>query len=256
MRIAVCTWQIGWRLYFAHNPLKLTVWTGLVQGVFQLIFFYYFFSFLTHASDPDKVFRVALALTTLRSMTTVAAIVPLVDKADGVFWRIRSAVPTVWSSLLIRTLPYVLMGLCFTVLQGLLVSLIFRQLAWAQIVLANIPSLFLILCAAMTLVICTSTLSIAHRADVFAPNLSVLVLTFCTGAAIPTGKVAWLDAISTFIPASHAIAAFYDHAVCSAEWFIALGTEVFVISGYLGLFYAATQWVQAAVRRTGHDDFA
>lgn len=244
----------GWREHNVTYPPVAVLLATLPKGVLQIVFFTILGGTLAGPEQREYAFvgGLALALTTTNVVTVIS--VPFADKYYGTFWRVRLADMPAAAILHARALPYLALAFALFLVEGVVASLI---LGMGDVALRLVPWLWIyaiMACGYALLGIAASTATIAKRADAIAPNVLGYLTILCSGAFLPPGQVALVDAIGSVLPVRHGLQAVHS-ALAGAPWVgqALLEALICLASGVLGLLAVALQSRRAA--KHGHDDF-
>jgi ABC-2 type transport system permease protein len=245
--------HLGWRGYLADNPPRVIFWTMGFRGVMQALFLILLGGLIGGFGRRDAFVGAMAILATGPNVIGVAN-VPIMDKSNATFWRLRRAVMHPALILFARAVPYPAVATLILIPQAAVTAVILGiPGSWLQF-LPYLPILMLMACNASIMGLAAATLSVAKRPDVLAPNLVSYLILLGSGAVIPPGRVAWIDAIGPWLPAWHGLAA-VRHALAGQPWLGDVTGEILV-----GLLWAALGVVgmhaqNRRARRLGYDDF-
>jgi ABC-2 type transport system permease protein len=247
--------RIGWLECFANLPPSTMLAATLPRGVLQIVFFTVLGGVLAGPQHREFAFVGALVLALTGTNILDVVSVPLSDKANGTFWRIRTGAVPVTAVLVARSLPYIVVGFGLFLAEAAVAAPVLGLTGFA---VRMLPWLWIFAVMAYTfgiLVLAAAALTISKRADVLAPNVLAFLTLLCSGAVVPPGRVGWIDAIGTVLPVRHGLAAIHA-ATNGRPWLAELGLElaVGVACAVLTVLVVRIQTHRAS--RHGHDDFA
>jgi len=244
----------GWREHNVTYPPIAVFFATLPKGVLQIVFFTILGGVVAGPDHREYAFigGLALALTTTNVVTVIS--VPFADKYFSTFWRVRSGELPAVAALYARALPYLGVALGLFVVEGGIAAAI---LGFGGLALRLLPWLWIFVimaCGYAMLGIAAATATIAKRADAIAPNVLGYLTILCSGAFLPPGQVAWVDAIGSVLPVRHGLAAVHA-ALAGRPWLneALLELTICLASAVLGLLAVMMQTRRAT--RLGHDDF-
>ena len=245
--------HLGWRGYLADNPPKVLFWTTGFRGVVQAVFLV-LLSGVAGGFGRRDAFVGAMAVLVTGPNVLGVANVPIADKANATFWRLRRAVLHPALILSARAAPYPAVATVALIPQAAATAWILGiPGSWLRL-LPCLPIFALMACNASIMGLAAATLSVSRRPDVLAPNLVSYVILLGSGAVVPRGRVGWLDAIGPVLPAWHGLAA-VRHALAGQPWAGDVLGEVLVgvlwsVIGIIGM-----QVQDRRARRLGFDEF-
>ncbi|GAA4057455.1 ABC transporter permease [Nonomuraea soli] len=241
--------RLGRLLFRASEPWSITVTAVWPRVVLQGLFFTLLGQVL---GLEEHAFAGALAITMLASTVVGVADVPMADKWNRTYSRLRLSevhIPLVFA---LRTLPMILHG-------GMAVLLV-----WAVAgpvsgltleVLPTLPIYAVMLFSTTALGLAVVAQVVGHRADVFAGNAATWLVIACSGALVPHGRLPVLDAVGAVLPVRHGLDAVRS-AMAGGPWLTPLLWEAAVGLGWALVAWLAYLWQGNRARRLGLDDYS
>ncbi|MFI6481437.1 ABC transporter permease [Nonomuraea sp. NPDC050663] len=240
--------RLGRLLFRASEPWSITVtavWPRvLLQGLF--------FTLLGRVLGLEEhAFAGALAITMLAFTVVGVADVPMADKWNGTYSRLRLGevhIPLVFA---LRSLPLIVHG-------GLAVLLVWAVVGpvsgLALTVLPVLPIYAVMLFSTTALGLAVVAQVVGRRADVFAGNAATWLVIACSGALVPPGRLPVLDAVGAVLPVRHGLDAVRS-ALAGRPWLPSLVWEVVIGLGWALVAWLAYLWQTGRARRLGLDDY-
>lgn len=250
-------WQLfklSWTHYVRDNPPQVSIWTIGVRGLLQIAFFCLLTSHVAGWSTSRGILT-GIAFSAVGVCSTVAAGTAVTDKAEGTFWRARlSPLPT---SLIIfvRSLPFMLVAPVFlTVYVGVAHVFVRSPLStWGFLSTLALCSGLSVFSIFITAFIAHAT--VAHRADVIAPNIIQYALLICGGILVTESKPHWLALVESVFPTTYIADALFSSTPMAS---LAAQMKPIATTGCLWMVLCVSA-VEITARRaaaTGQDSFA
>ncbi|MCL7497109.1 ABC transporter permease [Streptomyces sp. MCA2] len=246
--------RMGWLEYRVVETPAGLLGATLPRGVLQILFFTTLAGVLAGPGHREYAFAGSLVLVLSGTNVNGVVAVPVLDKQYATFARVRTGVLSPTVTQLARALPYPVMGWVLLVVQAAVAA---PLLGMTDFALQLLPWAWVYALIAFTLSVlglAGATMSVGKRADVVAPNVLSYLVMLCSGAIVPPGRVAWVDAIGQVLPGRHGLDALRA-GMAGRPWLGDLGLEAAAGLGFTVLA-ALSILVQARrASRLGHDDF-
>jgi ABC-type multidrug transport system permease subunit len=246
--------RMGWLEYRVLHSRAGLLGATLPRGVLQILFFTTLAGVLAGPGHREYAFAGSLVLALSSTNVNGVVAVPVLDKQYATFARVRTGALSPTITQLARALPYPVMGWVLLLGQAAIAA---PLLGMTDFALRLLPWVWVYALIALTLGVlglAGATMTVGKRADVVAPNVLSYLVMLCSGAIVPAGRVAWVDAIGQVLPARHGLDA-VRAGMAGRPWLADVGLEVAAGVGFTVLA-ALSILVQARrASRLGHDDF-
>lgn len=246
--------RLGWLEYVTLNPPLTLLTATLPRGVLQIVFFTVFGGVIAGPEHRAYVFVGALALALSGTNVSGVANVPIADKHYATFWRVRTGALPSTITLIARAASYPVVGFGLLLAEAAIAAPILGLTGFAVRMLPWLWIYALMACTLGIVGLAAATLTIGKRADVLAPNVLAYLIVLCSGAFLPPGRVGWIDAIGSVLPARHGLAAVHA-AIDGRPWLAQVGLEIVVGVAFTVLTALVVLLQTRRASRLGHDDF-
>lgn len=247
------TARIGYREHRAEEPWKITFTTRWPRALLQCLFFTMIGRVVGGADGQAYTFVGSVAIImTLFAMSITD--VPIRDRWNATFYRLRSSRLPVPMIYIIRSWPAAVEAAAAAASCIVVVGVATGQAALALQLLQVIPIYVLMAFTVSAAALAAASAGLFGRAgnDIIVGNLGQYLIIACSGALIPPGRVAWLDAVGSILPTRHGIQAIH-HYLAGEPWLADVRTEVVVGAAWLTAAIVLYSALTRRVRHTDHD---
>jgi len=229
--------------------------TTVPRLVLQTLFFTLLGGVIAGAGQRSYAFVGALGLALAGSNAVGVANVLVTDKQSTTVWRIRIGQLPAAVVFFARAGVYPIVGLALMTVDAAVVAAL-TGLTGLAVELVPLLGLYaLISCTVTVIGLALSSLAAGKRADVLTANLLSYLIMLCSGAFLPPGRLAWVDAVGTVLPVRHGLLAIHA-ALAGRPWLGEAALEFAVGCGWAAVTVAVVAIQGRRARRQGHDEFA
>ncbi len=239
--------------FFSEYPLRVLVTVVLPRPVLQYLFFVTLGGVL--AGPAYREFALVGAPTvTLMQVAVLVGDVPLTDKWSGTFNQVRSGRPSPFLVMVLRALPYPLLGTVALAICLLVVPPLTGHARLAGHLVEQLPLYTVMAFSTCAAGLAVALLSMGKRADVLLCNLLAYLILLAGGVFIPPERVPFAEVLGVFLPVGHGLVA-VRAALDGRPWLAPALAEVLVGLGWLLVGYLTLRIQIWRANRYGHDDF-
>ncbi|MET9760112.1 ABC transporter permease [Streptomyces sp. NPDC006372] len=246
--------RFGWWEFRVENPPKIVLTAMLPRAILQCLFFT-LLGTVVGLADSSYSFTGSLAVILTLSGAIGVMDVPMLDKWSGTFHRVRSGVLPPFLIFVLRSLPYTALGFFYAVISLLLVAPLTGNTDMILPLLPWLPVYLLMAWTTSAAGLAGAAMAVGRRADAFMGNLLAYLILLASGVLIPEGRMPWVDAIGSVLPARHGLLA-VRAGLEGQPWLGELGLELAVGGAWLLLAGLIVSVQVRRAHRQGFDDFA
>jgi len=194
----------------------------------------------------DYSFIGAIVLVGVEETIGLTSDVPMRDRIDGTYWRVRASRLPPAATFALRAVPVIGAGLADCVVAGITVGLLTGRLPLAASLLPALPLVLVALLSATAVGLFVIAPAIGTRYDTLTYNTMTSLLVVFSGALIPRGSHGAFDAVGAVLPLTHAIDGIRA-MLAGRPWLGDLGLELLVGAAWA----AVAAFTYAAMDRRG-----
>jgi len=196
---------LGIRLYRRENPFQPAVLAHWFRAFCQALLFTLLGVAAGGPSGGDFAFIGAVVLVGVDYTMSAVSDIPMRDRLDGTYTRLRGGPLTPVVTFGLRSLPAMAAGCIVCVVAAVTVGLATGRINQAAALAPSIPLLLPALLGAASLGLFVIAPTIGTRYDALAYNTVTVLLVLLTGALIPRGAHGAFDALGSLLPMTNAL---------------------------------------------------
>lgn len=246
--------QLGWTAHRRREPWSI-YWSAEVTRCILVVLFFTLVGTTVDPGSMQFVFPGALVMALLGFTVIGISDIPMDEKWEGTFYRLRLGIVSPALLFAVRGLPLLLDGMIAVLIAAAVGIAVFQIPMSVDAVPGAVLSLMTMAFTTSAAGLAVSALAVGRRADVIASNAFVYVLTVLSGLLVAPTEIPGLQQLSDLLPARHGVEALRA-ALADEPWAPQLGAELLVgvLWGIAGVVLLNVQ-VRNAARR-GSDDYA
>ena len=254
LEAVAATLRLGVLLYRRENPFRPAMVSYWFRAFCQTLLFTLLGVVAGGSAGGDFTFVGAVMLAGVDYTVSQVSDVPMRDRIDGTYPRIRAGRLTPAATFALRSLPAIGAGCIESFVVAVTVGAATGRLALAAAMLPALPLLVAAMLGAATIGLFVIAPAIGTRYDTLTYNTLTVFLTLFTGSIIPRGTHGVFDVVGIVMPLTNAMDGVRS-VMSGGPWLAALGAELLVACAW-GLVAAATYaFMDRRGLRTGQGAF-
>ena len=250
----VATLRLGVLLFARENPFRPVIMSYWFRSVCEALLFVLLGVVAGGSAGGDFAFVGVVMLAGVEYTMTQVSDVPMRDRIDGTYIRLRTGRLSPATTFVLRSAPAVGAGFAASAVVAVTVGLLTSRLALTAAMLPALPLAAAAIFSSATMGLFVIAPAIGTRYDTLTYNTVTVFLALFTGALIPRGTHGAFDAIGVVLPLTHAMEGARS-MMSGGPWLGSCGVELLVGCAW-GLIAAATYApMDRRGLRTGHGAF-
>jgi ABC-type multidrug transport system permease subunit len=248
------TLQLGIILFRRENPFRPAVLSYWLRAFCQTLLFTLLGVVAGGSAGGDFAFVGAVVLAGVDHTISAISDVPMRDRFDGTYPRLRAGRLAPVTTFALRSVPVVGAGCAQSVVVAVSVGLLTGRLGLAAAMLPALPLMLAAMLSAATMGLFVIAPAIGTRYDALTYNTVTVFVTLFTGAIIPRGTHGAFDALGIVLPLTNAMDGVRS-LMSGGSWLASFEAELLIACGW-GLVAAVTYaLMDRRGQRTGHGAF-
>jgi len=248
------TLWLGIILFRRENPFRPAVLSYWFRAICQTLLYTLLGVVAGGSAGGDFAFVGAVVLAGVDHAIAQVSDVPMRDRFDGTYPRLRASRLAPVTTFALRSVPVVAAGCAVSGVVAVSVGLLAGRLGLAAAMLPAIPLVLAAMLSATTVGLFVIAPAIGTRYDTLTYNSMTVFVTLFTGALIPRGTHGVFDAVGLVLPLTNAMDGIRS-LINGGPWLGSFGAELLIACGW-GLVAAVTYTLMdRRGMRTGHGAF-
>lgn len=239
--VVVATVRLGIALFVRENPIRPVVFSSWFRAVCLSLLFTLLGVAAGGAAAGDFSFIGSIILVGSEEVIGLTSDVPMRDRIDGTYWRVRASRLPPFATFALRVFPVIGAGLASSAVAAVTVGLLTGRLPLVLSLLPAFPLALVSLLSGAAVGLFVIAPAIGTRYDTLTYNTMTALLAVFSGALIPRGTHGAFDAVGEVLPLTHAIDGIRA-MLAGRPWLADLGLELLVGAAWAliaALTYAA-----------------
>ena len=247
------TAKLGWHDLQSNFPWRVDLSTHMMRTVLQALFFTGIAAAISGEEHIDFAYAGSVAYGTLTYTISMVGDIPMNDRWNSTFYRIRSGVLPVAVTYMIRAWPLLLRVLASNLAVIIITGFIFARYGTMVQLLAFLPLYLLLALTSLPFGLALASLGLFGKRgnDVIFSNLGMYFLMIFAGCLILTDRLGALGEIGNVFPLYHGLEAI--RSPNSEIWWTHVGLEILIGITWTAIATIAYTWATWRVRHTDND---
>lgn len=247
--------RMGFLLYLGNTPLRILLTTAWPRIILRVVFWVLVGQFANGPAGAEFLYVGLTALSLTHAGIVSMSDVTIEDKWMGTYSRLLGGLVSPRRVFFARAGAHWAASLVELFLAALAAGLLTGQGGLMLDLAALLPIYLVISLSCSAAGLACASVCVGKRAEVALYNGLATLIDLSSGAMIPTGKIAPLEAIGEFLPVTHGVSALRS-ALAGKSWAGELSLEIAVLGGWLVLASLLFAGQTRRSRRTGYDAYS